>query len=386
MPRLTPEQELDLAYAALMKSRGGNAPQSEDNEPAIPNNIGGTDVRQQREDNRAYMDTQYGATEPRDPEDEAATREAANRQRRVFGTDDDDDLVASQGGKKKDDDDEPDAEEIEKALRLYRRMKKSDAATRAIEDSQDAYLRPQRGDDGLGGPEDDDIHGDPERFPHRDLGTEDPDDRTQITNMGRRVRNDAAAAKSLSAGRVQEQFYRAAIDQTGFGAEVWDGNEGLSKLADVMGQYLGKSLSGQDVLRRAVAALIEDNQAIHRKLDKSLRANAALLQENAGLHKSLSAVLEQPVDIPNPGVIALAGWQATPEAQAALNKGGGKNGGKRGLSKAQMRAKLVKGLQAEAIDPSLLRDFDNQTGQGRMSPTEWAENALNDTERAALGL
>ena len=377
---LTPEQELDQAYNALMKSRGGNAAQSEDNEPAIPNNMGGTDVRQQRADNAAYMDTQYGATEPRDPEDEAATRRAADRQRRIFGEEDDTDLAASQRNKKDEDGDEPDADEIEKALRLYRRMKKSDAATRAIEDSQDAYLRDQRGRNGLGGDADDDIHGEPEDFPQRDLGTEDPDDRTQITNMGRRVRNDAAAAKSRGA---QETFYKSAIDRTGWEAEVWDGNEGLSRLADVIGDHLSKSLSRQDKIERVVMALADGYQAVTRKLDKSLKAQAALLQENANLKKSLGAVLEQPVDIPHPGVIALQNWGGAPNADLA--KGNKTPGKKRGLTKAQLKSALTKGLQAEVIDPGHLRDFDNQMAKG-MSPADWVETVLNDTERAALGL
>ena len=383
--KLTPEQELDQAYNALMKSRGGNAAQSEDNEPAIPNNMGGTDVREQRADNAAYMDTQYGSTEPRDPEDEEATRRAANRQRRIFGAEDDTDLAASRRGESDDEgnDDEPDAEEIEKALRLYRRMKKSgrDAATRAIEDSQDAYLRDQRGRDGLGGDDDDDIHGEPEEFSQRDLGTEDPDDRTQITNMGRRVRNDAAASKSRGA---QETFYKSAIDRTGWDAEVWDGNVGLSALADVIGDHLHKSLARQDKIERVVMALADAYQGVNRKLDKSLKAQAALLQENAGLKKSLGAVLEQPVDIPHPGVIALQGWGAAGAGNADLHKGG-KPGAKKRLSKAQLKSALTKGLQAEVIDPGHLRDFDNQMAKG-MTPADWVEAALNDTERAALGL
>ncbi len=376
---MNPEQELDAAFAAyaqLNKSRGGNAPEGSDNEPAIPNRIPGTSPQEQREDNRAYMDTQYGGTEPRDPADERATRDMANRQRRVFGEQNDDDLAESEAErrrKKEEEDDE--AEEIEKALKLYRRIKKSDAATRAIETSQDAYLRDQRGHDDLGGDEDDDIHGEPERYADGRFGEENPDDSVQITNMGRRVGSPNAQRKSLT---TQEDYYRDTMQATGFDARVWNGNPGLTAMADVMAAHLAKSQKRMDRLETVLTAVLKENQGLRAKLDKSLSAQAMILNGHTELQKSLARIEGQPVDFAPSGLIMMPQRQQAPGQSAAP-------AGTKGLTKSALKATLKKGMQSGAIGADMLRDFDTQTGRG-MKPQEWVDYALNDTERANLGL
>lgn len=384
---LTAEQELDAAFVALAKSRGGNADEALNREPAIPTYVPGTDADEQREDNRAVMDAQYGATEPRDRADEAATRRSADRQRNIFGGDETDLAASKKGPKAKakgeepDDGDDDDDDELEKAVRrLMRGLTKAgrDAATRAIEDSQDAYLRPQRGDDGLGGPEDDDVHGEPERFPHRDLGSENANDGTIITNLGRRVRPEGAAKKSLAA------YQEDVLAQVGDDAGMWDGNPGLTALADVIGAHLEKSTARWDArlarLERGLTTLAQDNDGLARKLDKSLRANAALIAQNGALQKSLTDLSGQPVDFPMPGVIALP--VASPDARSQAPARGGKGPG---LTKSQLRGRLMKALKEGTIEPGTLRDFDNQVGKG-VTPAEWGAYALSDIQRAACGL
>ncbi len=376
---LTPEQELDAAFAAytqLTKSRGGNAPEGFDNEPAIPNRLPGTSPEEQREDNRAYMDTQYGGTEPRDPADERATREMAERQRRVFGKEGDTDLAESEAERrrKKEEEDE-EAEEIEKALKLYRRIKKSDAATRAIESGQDAYLRDQRGHDELGGNEDDDIHGEPERYKDGRFGEENADDSVVITNMGRRVGSPNAQRKSLAA---QEAYYRDTMEATGFDAPVWNGNPGLTAMADVIASHLAKSQARMDRLDAILTSVLKENQGLRAKLDKSLSAQAKILNSHAELQKSMARIEGQPVDFAPSGLIMMPQRQQIPGQPAKQPSG-------KGLTKSVLKATLKKGMQSGVIGADMLRDFDNSIGRG-MTPQEWVNYALNDTERAGLGL
>ena len=391
--KLTPEQlvdhELDLAFAefqGLNKSRrdgGGNAAPEFNEEPALPQNMGGQSTREQRKDNRGYVDTQYGDTEPEDPEDEEATRRAAARQRRIFSEENDEDLAASQAGRRKDEEDEEDEEEFEKAMRFYHRWKKSqrDAATRAIEAGQESYLREQRGDDDEGGNEDDDVHGEPEDFPDGRFGMPDPDDQTQITNMGRRVRGAGSARKSLGGS---QDFYQEVIGTTDYDAEIWNVNPGLAAIADVVGRYLDKSAT---VITRLAQELRKSNARVQRmeaQLAKSLTSQAVILRQNRELSKSMAVIEEQPIDFAPSGVVLWPGARTARDAQPA-QRGGRKGGKPPALTKSVVKGKLTKAMRAGQIDPAMLVDFDN--AMTKQTPlAQWVETAFDEDQRAALGL
>ncbi len=396
MGKMTPEEALDrelqasyAEFTRLEKSRrddGGNAPEDFNHEPGLPQNMRGASTQEQRADNRRYVDTQYGDTEPRDPEDEEAERVAADRQRRVFGGEDDADLARSRRKKTRDDDDDDDddddQEDFEKAMRMYRAWKKSqrDAATRAIESDQDAYLRDQRGRDGLGGHEEDDIHGEPEDFPDGRFGMPDPDDQTQITNMGRRVKGAGSARKSLS---TAQDFYQDALDATGYSRDVWDANQGLAALADVLGSHLDKSTRVIANLADRLAKSEARQARMEAQLTKSLQAQTVTLQGQRAIAKSLAAIEEQPVDLAPPGVVLWPGAQTAPNGQPARGKGKGAK--PKSLTKSQVRGTLTKAMRAGAIESSLLVDFDNAMIK-QMAVPDWLDTALDEDQRAALGL
>jgi hypothetical protein len=271
---------------------------------------------------------------------------------------------------------------MEKAMRFWHAWKKSqrDTATRAIEAGQESYLRDQRGDDGEGGNEADDLHGEPEDFPDGRFGMPDPDDQTQITNMGRRVRGAGSAKKSLAGSR---DFYQEVIGTTEYDAEIWNINPGLSAIADTMGRYLDKSAAAIAQLADRLAKSDARAQRLEAKLEKSLTSQAAILRQNRELAKSMAAIEEQPVDFAPPGVVLWPGARTAPEAQPAR---GGKKGNKApALTKSVVKGKLTKAMRTGQLDPALLVDFDNAMTK-QMPLAQWLETAFDEDQRAALGL
>lgn len=350
-----PLAELEAAYqehVELVKSRRKvkkAKEEGEDDPPADDDNMKqyNTD-RDEEEDNDEEMEEQYGDTEPEDDADEEADKKAAKRQKRAYDEDETKKSRKARKSRRRDDDeDDKDEDEDEDEVKKSRRVRKSDAATRAIRDSQDSYLDED---------DDDDLHGYAEDM---DEEQGDGDDETIITNMGRRVR--PGVKKSM-----RDNFYGDLVKSTGFDADFFDANPAVERMSDIVGDYL-------DAADRRVARLT-------KSINVLAKSQAALLRSNMALQQQIDTLSQQPADQPHPGFqTPYFQVDEMAKSQAKQNKGTSK------LTKSLVREKLTKGMVSQIVEPYVLSDFDAYTARG-LTPDEWVANTLDEHQRQALGL
>ena len=376
-------EELESAYSlhqrmekSRKKAMDKGAQGGSDNPPADPDNMGRYDSDEQEDkDNQEEMDAQYGDTEPQDGADKRATKEAARRQKRVV-----EDTRKSRRDHDEDEDDDgrKEEEDIQKCRKCKSEVEKGQkfchncgeslkkskgSATRAVRDSQDSYLRDDDEDD-------DDLHGEAE-----DMGEEEGrgDDKTIITNMGRRTKPKVTKSR-------RQEFYEDLYKSGAANDALFDANPTLEVLADTIGDYLAQSESKQATLAKSNNALAKSNREISDGLNKSMRAQAALLRTVTNLQQQLDNLVAAPADQPYSGIPNF-----TPQNVVPIAKSGARGQQQAKLSKSLVRDRLIKGMRDDVVESGLVADFDESMGRG-LTADQWAEAALTDDVRQALGL
>ena len=226
-----------------------------------------------------------------------------------------------------------------------------DAAERAIDESQRAYIY-----DDDWNKDDEDLHGHFED-PAEEDAPGSGDDKTIITNMGRRVRSSADAKEGRKKS-LREAFYRD-IAKSKETAAIVDASDALAHLTDVLGAHLD-----------GVQGLIKSLNERLDQVEKVQKAQSGVLVEMAKSRDS---------EVANQPMAGIGMFPAVTKSNATAKTE------KAPISDNIIRKALYNGMVRGIVSPDAVAEFDAFRMQN-YSAREWVESTLTPEQITALNI